>query len=104
MKRYRLCGKRDVSFLPTSFKSPHSLRPMTERDTAYFESYTTDVFPVFRSFLLKGASKEKIVWHLSMLLLIFVLNIFVLQFIFLKFFRQNFFPKLKKKKFSQHFF
>ena len=33
-----------ISFLPTSFKSPHYLRPMRARDTAYFESYATDVF------------------------------------------------------------
>ena len=54
--------------LPTSFKSPHSLRPKRARDTAYFESHTIDVFHVFRPVLEKGASKEKTVWHLSMLL------------------------------------
>ena len=67
MKRYRSCGKRvtDSSqaviyiFPPTSFKSRHSLRPVRARDTAYFESYTTDVFPLFRPILSKGASKEK---------------------------------------------
>ena len=43
---------------------------MRARDTAYFESYATDVLllPVFRPVLSKGASKAKIVWHLSMLL------------------------------------
>ena len=35
---------RNVLFLPASFESPHYLRPMRARDTAYFESYTTDVF------------------------------------------------------------
>ena len=57
-----------ISFLPTSFKSRHSLRPVRARDTAHFESYITGVFPVFHPVLSKGASKEKIVWHLSMLL------------------------------------
>ena len=57
-----------ISFLPTSFKSRHSLRPVRTRDTAYFELYITDVFPVFRPVLSKGANKGKIVWHLSMLL------------------------------------
>ena len=57
-----------ISFLPTSFKSLNSLRSVRARDTAYFESYTADVFPVFRPVLSKGASKAKIVWHLSMLL------------------------------------
>ena len=41
---YRQLASRDISFLSTSFKSPHSLRPMRARDTAYFESYATDVF------------------------------------------------------------
>ena len=34
---------RDISFIPTSFKSPQSLRPIRARDTAYFKSYATDV-------------------------------------------------------------
>ena len=50
--RYRSCGKRVtdssqaviISFVPTSFKLPHYLRPMRARDTTYFESYATDVF------------------------------------------------------------
>ena len=41
---YRQLASRDISFLPTSFKSPHFLRPMRSRDTAYFESYVTDVY------------------------------------------------------------
>ena len=41
---YRQLASRDISFLPTSFKSPNYLRPMQTRDTAYFESYATDVF------------------------------------------------------------
>ena len=41
---YRQLATRDIFFLPTSFKLPHSLRPMRARDTAYFESYATDVF------------------------------------------------------------
>ena len=50
--RYRSSGKRvtdllasrDISFSRTSFESPHSLCSILARDTAYFESYTTDVF------------------------------------------------------------
>ena len=120
--RYRLCGKRVtdrsqaviISFVPTSFKSPHYLRPMRAGDTAYFELYATHVFiTLFRPVLSKGASKAKIVWHLSMLLSILFMNIFLLQFIFptfflsklfsktffSKFFYQNFFPKILLKKF-----
>ena len=41
---YRQLASRDISFLPTSIKSPHSLYPMRVRDTAYFELYATDVF------------------------------------------------------------
>ena len=41
---YRQLASRDISFLPTSLKSPHFLRPMRARDTAYFESYAIDVF------------------------------------------------------------
>ena len=37
-------ASRDISFLPTPFKSPHSLHPMREHDTAYFQSHATDVF------------------------------------------------------------
>ena len=33
-----------ISFVPTSFKSPYYLYPIRACDTAYFESYTTDVF------------------------------------------------------------
>ena len=41
---HRQLATRDISFLPTSFKLPHSLHPMRARDTAYCESYATDVF------------------------------------------------------------
>ena len=54
-------ANRDIYFLPTSFKSPHSLRTSQTRDTAYYSLS-------FALFLPKGASKAKIVWHLSMLL------------------------------------
>ena len=40
---YRQLASGDISFLPTSFKLPHSLRPTRARDTALFESYATDV-------------------------------------------------------------
>ena len=40
---YRQLASRDISFLPTSSKLPHFLRPMRAR-TAYFESYATEVF------------------------------------------------------------
>ena len=84
-----------ISFLPTSFKSRHSLRPVRARDTAYFGSYTTYVFFVFRPVLSKGASKGKIVWHLSMLL-----KIWLWIFLFCNLFFQNFFFQF----FSQNFF
>ena len=59
----------DTSFIPTSFKSPKSLRSIRTRDTAYLKSYATDVLITpFRPVLSKGASKAKIVWRLSMLL------------------------------------
>ena len=71
-----------VSELPTARKPWYIFSPdfvqiasflasnMRARDSAYFESYATDVLitPVFRPVLSKGASKAKIVWHLSMLL------------------------------------
>ena len=70
---YRQLASCDISFFPTSFKSPHSLRAMRARDTAYFEylnhmPQTFSLLPVFRPVLSKGASKAKIVGHLSMLL------------------------------------
>ena len=40
---YRQLASRDTSFIPTSFKSPQSLRPIRARDTAYLKSYATDV-------------------------------------------------------------
>ena len=36
---YRQLASRDISFLPISFKSTHSLRPMRARGTAYFEFF-----------------------------------------------------------------
>ena len=44
VESYRQIASRDISFLPTSFKSPHSLRRKRARDTAYFESYAADDF------------------------------------------------------------
>ena len=40
---YRRLASRDTSFIPTSFKSPQSLRPIRTRNTAYPKSYATDV-------------------------------------------------------------
>ena len=95
------CTSRDISFLPTSFKSPHSLRLMRARDTAYFESYAT---VVFRPVLSKRASKAKIVWHLSMLLKFgdeyFCFGIYFSKIFFSTFFSQNFCSKF----FFQNFF
>ena len=53
---YRQLTSRDISFLPTLFKSPHFLRPMQVRDTAYFISYATDVFitPCLPPYSVKG--------------------------------------------------
>ena len=39
----RQLASRDISFIPTSFKSPQSLRPKRARDTTYLKSYATDV-------------------------------------------------------------
>ena len=39
---YRQLASRDTSFIPTSLKSPQSLRSVRARDTAYLESYATD--------------------------------------------------------------
>ena len=97
-----------ISFLPTSFKSRHSLPPVRARDTAYFESYTTDVFPVFRLVLSKGASKQKLVWHLSMLLKfwlwIFLFCNLFFQHFFVKTFFQNLFSNIFPKIFVSKFF
>ena len=41
--RYRQLASPDTSFIPTSFESPQSLRPIRARDTAYLKSYATDV-------------------------------------------------------------
>ena len=40
---YWQLASRDTSFIPTSFKSPQSLRPIRARGTAYLKSYATDV-------------------------------------------------------------
>ena len=71
-----------ISFLLTSFKSPHSLRPMRARDTAYSHMpQTFSSLPVFCPVLSKGASKAKIVCFS---------NIFFPQ-IFCQLFFKNFF-------------
>ena len=41
-------ASRDTCFIPTSFKTPQSLRPTRARDTAYLKSYATDVLITLR--------------------------------------------------------
>ena len=95
---HRQLASRDTSFIPTSFKSPQSLRPIRARDTAYLKSYATDVLitPCLSPCFVEGSngSKAKIVWHLSMLLEILVMNIVVLSFIFPKCFLSKLFFKI----------
>ena len=95
---YRQLASRDTYFIPTSFKSPQSLRPIRARDTAYLKSYATDVLitPCLSPCFVEGSngSKAKIVWHLSMLLEILVMNIVVLSFIFPKCFLSKLFFKI----------
>ena len=55
---------------------------------------TFSLLPVFGPVLSKGASRAKIVWHLSMLLSILFINIFLLEFIFPKFFLSKLFSKI----------
>ena len=43
---YRQLASRDTSFIPTSFKSPQSLR-LIARDAAYLKSYATDVLIIY---------------------------------------------------------
>ena len=114
-RRYRSCGKRvtdrsqavSLSFVPTSFKSPHYLRPMRARDTAYFESYATDVF--ITSFLspcsVEGCQQGENSVTLINVAINFVYEYFsfVIYFskiFFIKTFFQIFFPTF----FSQIFF
>ena len=40
---YRRLANRVTSYIPTSFKSPQSLRPIRARNTAYLKSYATEV-------------------------------------------------------------
>ena len=56
---YRRPASRDITFLPTSFKLPHSLRPMRARDTAYFELYATEVFITPALFCRRVLARQK---------------------------------------------
>ena len=58
---YRQLASPDVSFLPTSFESPHSLRPMRECDTTCFESYAADDFitPCLPPFCRRVLARQK---------------------------------------------
>ena len=84
-----------ISFLPTSFKSPHYLRPMRARDTAYFESYATDVFitlclsPCSVEGCLQGENNVALI-NVS---INFGYEYFSFVIHFSKIFCQNFFPK-----------
>ena len=109
--RYRSCGKRVtdssqaviISFVPTSFKSLQYLRPMRARNTAYFESYATDVFitPCLSPCSVEGCEQGKnsvvlinvainfVYEYFSFV--IYVFKIFFIKIFFLTFFSQNFF-------------
>ena len=96
---------RKPSFLPTSFKSPHYLRPMRARDTAYFESYATDVFitPCLSPCSIEGQSEH------SVALINVAINFFNEYFSFVIYFskilfQHFFFQNLFSKFFSQNFF
>ena len=104
--RYRSCGKRVtdssqaviISFVPTSFKSPHYLRPMRARDTAYFESYATDVFitPCLSPFSVEGCWQGEN----SVALINVAINFVYEYFSFVIYFSKIFFIKT----IFQHFF
>ena len=95
----------DISFLPTSFKSRHSLRPVRARDTAYFESYeyTTDVFPIFRPVLSKDASKEKKCGTYRCCYKFWLWIFLFCNLFFQNFFVKTFFPNFFFKFLSQNF-
>ena len=86
---YWQLASRDLSFLPTSLKSPHSLRPMRARDTAYFEPYATDVFitPCLPPCFVEGCEQGKKCWYTVWWWILLFWNLF-----FQHFFCQNFFP------------
>ena len=116
--RYCSCGKRVtdssqaviISFVPTSFKSSHYLRPMRARDTAYFESYATDVFitPSFALFCWWVLARRKRCGTINVAIN-FVYEYFSFVIYFSKTFFQNFFfkiffPKCFFNIFSPNFF
>ena len=108
---YRQLANLDISFLPTSLKSPHSLRPMRARDTVYFESYATDVFitPCLPPCFVKGCKKGK-----NSVALInvarkfrdeyFCFKIYFSKIFFVKTFFEHFFSNFFSKFFFQNFF
>ena len=113
---YRQLASRDISFLPTSFKSLHSLRSMRARDTAYFKSYTTDVFitPCLPPCFVEGCYQGKNSVALINVAIkfgddyfcfgIYFSNIFFVKIFFEHFFCQNFFRTFFFKIFFQNFF
>ena len=116
MKRYRLCGKRvtdssqAVIYLFSRLGSNRHIPCVQwERATLPILNHdTTDVFPVFRPVLSKGASKEKTVWHLWMykccykfwLWIFLFCNLFIQNFFFNIFFPQFFFFTIFFQNFS----
>ena len=116
--RYRSCGKRVtdssqaviISFVPTSFKSQHYLRPMRARDTAYFESYALHCinrrFHYSLSFALfcrrvlarrKWSGTHQCCYKFWLWIFFFVIyssNIFFQNFFFQNFYSNFFFSKL----------
>ena len=113
--RYRSCGKRVtdssqaviISFVPTSLKSPHYLRPMRARDTAYFESYATDVFitPWLSPCSIEGCYQGENSVALINVAINFVYEYFSFVIYFSKiFFIKTFFWNFIPKFFFQNFF
>ena len=108
---YRQLASRDISFLPTSFKSPHSLRPMRARDTAYVESYATDVFitPCLPPCFVEGCQQGKNSVALINVVIkfgdeYFCFGIYFSKIFFVKTFFKFFFSKFFFKIFFSNFF
>ena len=97
---YRQLASRDTSFIPTSFKSPQSLRPIRARDTAYLKSYARDVLitPCLSPCFVEGCYRGK-----NTVALINVAINFGYEYFFSKIFL-SIFSKIFLLTFSKNFF
>ena len=108
----RLNVKTKKNFLPTSFKSPQSLRLIRERDTtAYLKSYTIDDFitPCLSPCFVEGCQQGKNSVALSNVAInfgyeYFCFVIYFSEIFFIKTFFQNLFPNFFLNFFSKFFF